>query len=874
MPQWLQTVLIVLAVLAALYLIAVLVQLVLAKILRRQAEPMRVSIEKAQREIADVSGKLEALAPIINGGPKEMPYGPLYDQARLLLKRGMANVNEVRSQLAAITAKDIPEQPWSAAFKLVPMSVEVVRRWQARRGVKTVSVHLTEVNDTLARIQQLQGDIATIPRREKEALLQLQKRAAEIAALIEGETRPRRPLTDERSVLREVSARLEQADKLLVSPEPSQSAVIVAYPLRTKAGEELQSLDKMVGVTIERRSEAEAALARSNARLDAFKSAIGEDEQAGFVRARFAAAADRLAERITMAQSLIREGEYESAVGGLAEVDKGITAQRDALAALNQERVRVAGLTDKASQKLSTVVGWINETPTRFERDVTGAVVPRLQELIAKLQALLPLEEIERMTSADEYDRQVEEAFTQADRANAAFVAARQRFEALSDKVNEASVRSLTSGAARVASELGQANRSYWGDLTPEAITSAADQLTDQWDAIRDQLEAIKESELSEVIERMEGLAATFGRVGDLHGQAVRALTQLDADKLQASTALNDDVMAKLLASVQQIAAESPSSAEQAARIHARVQELRVELQAPAPNYKDILASAEKLRKEAEAFVAGYRQQLQQVHGQLGLLKYRLEEVHSNLNRLRQDPRIDFVPLVEPVSERIQGWLAGFSAVATAPLDAARATLAAGEEVEREAAAQLSAAVAVGRAVNDRIGPTRMALAELNGTLSAAQAGLHDMADIGGERWGQPMLDSARALLAEALGRLERLEQPEQKFTPEGAQEAMAQIESLVKDTREKAATVHQDIARRVAEVRERRAQLTQALADGEAAAAANPALQDEWRLVRQQIAGLELRWKNATSYAEGLDAMTQAVQRAQRFVEAIAHHS
>ncbi|MCS6848729.1 MAG: hypothetical protein RMN52_13575 [Anaerolineae bacterium] len=868
MPEWLRTALIVLAVLAALYLIAVVVQIVLAKLLRRQAEPMHASIQKAKREVADVAGKLEAIAPAINGGPREMPFGPLYDQARLLLKRGMANVNEVREQLAAITARTIPEKPWSEAFKLVPMTTEIVRRWQTRRGVKTVSVHLTEVNDTLARIKQLQADIATIPQREKDALLQLQKRVAEAAAMLENETRPKRPLVEEHSLLKEVSARVEQVDKLLASPEPPQSAIIAAYLLRMRASEELQSLDKMIAAAVEQRTGAEAALAKSSEQLSAFKSSIAADEQAGYVRARFAAAAGQLAERIAAVRARVEQGDYELAMGALADVDKDLAMQRDALAALNQERERVAGLVTQAEQWLGTVRGWIAETPARFERDVAGAAANQLQTLVEQLRALIPLEEIERMAEAAELDRQVEDAFTRAGQANDAFVAARTRFEALVGKLNEENMQSLTASAVRVASELGGVNRNYWGDLTPEVVTAAAESAAAQWHAIRDRLGAIKESALSEVLAQLEGVAELFDRASALRDQATQALAQRDADKLRASTALNDDAMAKLLAGIAQIAAESPSLAELPARIQERVEVLRGELQTPAPDYRRICTDADQLRKEAEAFAANYRQQLQQVRGQLGLLKYRLEEAQGNLNRLREDPRIDFAALVEPASAAIREWLSGYEAAVAAPLDAAREALAAGEGVERDAIAQLSSATTIAKSIGDKLAPTKIALAELKGVLSSAQSGLHEMGNIGGERWGQTMLAPICERLDDMLDRLGRLEQPAQKFTPEGAQQAMAHIEAMVKEVREQATTAHADIARRVAEVRERRTQLSQALADGDALVAANPALEEEWRLVRQQVSGLELRWTNATSYAEGLDAMTQAIQRVQRFIE------
>ena len=39
---------------------------------------------------------------------------------------------------------------------------------------------------------------------------------------------------------------------------------------------------------------------------------------------------------------------------------------------------------------------------------------------------------------------------------------------------------------------------------------------------------------------------------------------------------------------------------------------------------------------------------------------------------------------------------------------------------------------------------------------------------------------------------------------------------------------------------------------------------------MRQTITQLEQRWMNASNYPEALDAMTQAVQRAERFAQEV----
>lgn len=870
MPQWLQTILIILAVLLAVYLIAVLAQVILAKALRRQAEPMRTSIQRAQQEVAAARDKLDNLTPMINGGTKELPFGPLYDQARLLLKRGMTSVNEVQNQLAAITAQEIPEEPLSSSLRLMPMSKEVAQRVSTRRGVKTVSVHLTEVNDTLARINQLQIDIEALPQREKEALLQLQKRSAEAVALIESESRPKRPMIEERDVLTEADALLAQANKLLADAKPPQAAVIIAYPLRLKAHEQFQTLDRMITAAADKRTNAEAALARSDEHLNALTAAIAADKTAGFARPQFTAQANGLAERIAATQNMVEQGDYDMALGALAELDKDSLAQQTALAALNAERLRVTTLADNASRRLSTVTQWVAETPERFDLDVTRAAAQQLQEASDQLRSLIPLEDVAVMAAAIDLDRQVEDTFTRASNVRDDFVASERRFDDLSKTLNDPSVQTLVSQTTGVASELSKANRSYWGELTPEAITASAGELAEQWQILRGQLTQVQESELVEVLGRMEGVQAMFDRASVLHGEAVKALTQLDADRLQATTALNDDVMVKLLADAQTIGAQSPSLAEQPALITARVEELRGELQAPAPDFKTINANALRLRREAEGYVADYQQRLQQVRGQLGLLRYRLSETRDNLSGLNEDARIDFVPITESANERVNAWLSGYEAAAVAPLEAAQAILSEGEAAERDAAAQLSEATAIAKSVNDRLPPIKTAIAELNGTLSSAQAGLRAMADVGGERWGQVMLDPAREPLTEALEQLAKLEQPPQKLSPEAAQAAAGRIESLVINARVQAMESHADIARRVAEVQEKRDELSRALSDGEAAAAADANLQDDWQLVRQQVAGLELRWTNATSYAEAVEALTQAVQRAQRFVQGV----
>lgn len=868
MPDWLSTLLLVLVILVALYLVAVIAQIILARLLRRQAEPMRRSIEVAQREIASARSKLDDLAPAINGGPKEMPFGPLYDQARLLLKRGMANVNEVQTRLARIVAEEIPEQPWSAALQLVPMTVEVAKRLKARRGVKTVTVHLTEVNDTLNRIQTLQTEIGALPAREQEAVLKLQHRAAEAAATIEAETRPKRPLTEERSTWKQASALVEQASALLADPNPSQPNVIVAYSLRTKANEHLLVLDKMLTDTTEQRTRAEAAVTQSSEALQSFQHVIAEDEKSGNIRSRFRRLADQLADWLAELRARVEQGEYEIAQGELAEFENDLVTQRSALDALNRERARVVGLANSADQQLHTLTRWIEEASPRFDLDEIGSAARQLQHHVEQLRRLIPLEAIEGMTAAAEHARQAETIFAQAGQAHERFIAARARLDEIGRTLNDESVTALESQAARLAEELRSAHHSYWGELTPDVLTAAADELTNAWQAIRPKLDAIKQSMLVEVLEQVEAAFARFDHANRWCQQAAQALMRRDADRLQATAALDHAALAGLLIEADRIGAESPSQAAPPQRFRVRAGALRAELRAPAPDYRHIHASAAQLHAEVEGFVAGYQQRVQQVRGQLGLLKYRLLELREGLGRLNDDPRIAFAASLDPLAHDVDAWLAGFDSAADAPLDAAQAALAAGEEVERAALTQLNTATQVQKQINEAIASLKTALAETNGILSAAQAGLHAMAEIGGERWGQTMLDPACEQLTEALEQLAKLDRPSPKLAPEAAQAAVTRLKAMTTTARERAAEAHADIARRVDEARDRRTRLSQALTEGEAIAAANAQWLEDWQLVRRQVSGLEQRWTNATSYAEAVEAMAQAIQRIQRFIE------
>jgi hypothetical protein len=872
MPQWLQTVLVIAAVLAAIYLLAVIAQIILANIFRRQAEPVRASIAEAQRDVGEVQSQLEALAPAINGGTKEMPFGPLYDQARDLLKKGQAGANELQQRVAALAAQQIPEQPAAAAFKLAPMTREVAQRAGERKGARTVLVQLTEVNDTLTRIKHIQEDITAIPVREKDALLQLQKHAAEAAVAIEAEARPKLPLAEARDALRQANAYLGEADKLLADEHPPQPAVIIAHPLRLKADQQLQAADTLVGEIKDKRTVAEAAIAKSDGQLTALRAIITEEEAAGLPRPQFKGNADQLDSRAGAVKAMIAQGEYDMAAGALADLDQGIVAQQGALDSLKQARAQAQAMLDNASHRLATVTQWINEAPQTFDLDVTCAASQQLQDTADRLRSLIPYEDVAVMNTAPDLDRQTEDVFRRATNVHTEFLAGQRRFDELSTTLNEYSVPAAASQARQVASELGKANRAYWGDIAPDQIMLAADDLTAGWQSVSPLLVKIKESELTDVLARMDEVQTAYVAVSDLHGAAVKSLTQLDADKLQASTALNDDVMTRLLDEAETIIQASPSLApiaeESVTRIaRGRVEQLRGELAAPAPDYAAINANAQRLRQELDEFVGGYQARLQETHAQLDAVTTSLKGALGDLDALQSDAALDFGAQSEPVRASATAWLAA-NAQVNSSLDAAQAALTEGQAIEREAAALFGQTDGLRKHIADKRAAAHAALAEVNGALSAAHAGLQTLADVGGERWGAAMLDGARQPLTEALESLAKLEHPapERKLTPDQMNDALARIESLTDAARQRANDTQAEIAQRAATIKQQQVALSHAYELADTVAKEHPERQTEWDGVRQGITQLEQRWMNASSYAEALEAMTQAVHKAEAF--------
>jgi hypothetical protein len=160
----------------------------------------------------------------------------------------------------------------------------------------------------------------------------------------------------------------------------------------------------------------------------------------------------------------------------------------------------------------------------------------------------------------------------------------------------------------------------------------------------------------------------------------------------------------------------------------------------------------------------------------------------------------------------------------------------------------------------------RTTLAELNGVMTSAQTGLSAMTNMGSARWGEALLDDARKPMIAAVERMAMLEQPAQRVSPESALGAMDEAEQLAHTARARADVHLGDIASRLGEVTDKRRALSQAFAVAESAALDDARLQDELRAVQVRVQELEMRIEAATSYAEALDALTQAVQHAQRF--------
>lgn len=865
MPEWLQTVLIVAAILLVAYLIAIAVQVILAQVLRRQNQPMRESLQRAQHDLASLRAQLEQLAPEINAGPSEMPFGPLYDQARDLLKKGLSSADDLQSRAAAVAGQQIGEQPLARSLLLVPVSREVTQRLAARTQVKTATVQLTEVNEALTRIRHIQSDIDALPAREKVVIDQLRSRAVQAGRAIDAETRAERPMSAERAALERANGLIDESTRLLADPKPAQTAVIVAYPLRVQAEEHLTEVDRAVTAVRDRRKEAELALEKATTQLGIHDRVISGDESAGLPRPAFRARSGDLRARLEAARAQIDRGDYDGATRDLTALSQDIEAQRMALARVTRARETVAGLAVVADERATTVEQWAAQAPAPVDPDVTRGALQQLRDIAERLHSLAPAEDADAMEAAADLGRQADEVFARASRVHEDAVAGQRRHAELTRTLNDAGVASMVATARQVAAELSQAHPSYWRELTPGAINAAADDLAQQWQALSPSLAVIPESEMPEVLARAEGVQATYARTGDLHAQAIRALTQVDADRLQADTALNDTMVGRLLDEADAIGQSSPAFAEPPRRIRARIEELRAEMAQPAPDYHTINANALRLRREAETFVADHEQRLQHVLSHLGEIGATIRQDAASLQALADETHIDFGAEVTPLAQRARAWLSRYDGAAV-PLDVAQAALSEGEAIARDADAVVGECQAVRDALNEQQAAGRAALDDLDAWLAQARADLDALAGVGAKRWGPDMLAYPASMAAELRAELERIERGPGKLAPAQARGAVDALARSVSRARERAAHAQADVANNVAEISRRRAQLTQACVRAEALAREHPEFRPEWEALRGRIAVLEGRAAEASSYGEALDALTQAVQRTEAF--------
>lgn len=866
MPDWMQTLLIVAAVLAAIYLIVVLSEVISVVALRREYQPTQRSIERAQQDVRDARKRIDQLAPFIDSGTKEAPFGALYTQARDLLRRANESVREAQRQLDIATRNSIPEQPLARSFLLAPVAKEISQRLNLRRGAKTAAVQLTAFNDTFDRIGQIQADIKALPQKEKEALNFVRQRSVDASAVIEAEARPKLPLTAERDKLRQVNGYITQMGSLLADNTPTEAAVAAAHGLRMRADEQLQWLDAAIkNVTGERVNLLDLYTAAGD-ELAKYQDKIAEEAGAGMTRNRFAESVANMRTRLDEIKALMEAGDYGSAKGALDEHRIDFVDAQSRLTQVQQLRENILAMDAKAQGRIATLKQWVNETPVRFDLDLTRGMLFQLQGISDQLKALAPLEDLNAMSTAGMLDANIDDIFNRATITRHDFEQQRNKFDELATLANDESIAALVTQTKQVAGVLARVNIAYWGDLTPERMTEAADALRAQWDAEKDGLATIKESALPAVLARIQPIRERYNAAGAMHADAVKALTAADADKLQADTGLSDDVIAKLLNDANAIGHGSPSLGETPALLLARASELRAALQTPAPLYKDIAANAQQLRSDAQAFITEHASRQQQAQSDLDALHVRVMGLRARLAQLNDDPRIDFASWTTPVMQRMDAWTGRRDGWQSMPLDDLMLTLRDSEALVGEAEKVLSDAAQVSRQLSERSEGMRTTLAELNGVMTSAQTGLSAMTNMGSARWGEALLDDARKPMIAAVERMAMLEQPAQRVSPESALGAMDEAEQLAHTARARADVHLGDIASRLGEVTDKRRALSQAFAVAESAALDDARLQDELRAVQVRVQELEMRIEAATSYAEALDALTQAVQHAQRF--------
>ena len=866
MPDWMQTLLAVAVTLALIYLIAVLIEVIAVLVLRREYQPMQRSIERAQNDVRDARKRIDQLAPFIDSGAKEPPFDALYAQARDLLRRANESVREAQRQLEAATRNAIPEQPLARSFLIAPIAQEITQRMNLRRGARTAAVQLTAFNETFDRIGQIQADIKALPKKEQEALNRVRQRSVDASAGIDAEARPKLPLAAERDKLRQVNGYIAQMGSLLADSAPTEAAVVAAHGLRVRAEEQLQWLEVAMKRVAGERAALNDALAVAGDDLAQHQDKLAAEASAGMTRNRFIESVAHLQSWLAEIKALAGAGNYGGAKGALEDFQMGFADAQSRHAQVQQARENILTLDAKAQARIATLKQWMNETPARFDLDLTRGMLLQFEGITDQLKALAPSEDLEAMNTAGALDAGIDDLFNRATVARHDFEQQRNQFDEIAAVVNDESVPAMAAQTRRVAGELAQVNAVYWGDLAPDRVEQAADVLVAQWEAECKGLVKIEEGELPAVLARLKPIREQYNAVGAMHADAVMALTAVDADKLQAHTGLHDDVIEKLLGDANEIGLGSPSLAQTPVMLLARAGELRQALQTPAPQFKDIATGAQQLRNDARAFIAGYNQQQQEARASLGAMHERMAGLRARLAALRDDACIDFGSWTAPVLRQIDAWMSRREVVQSAPLDAMQGTMREGDAIIADAGRVLDDAAQMSRRLSERSDAFRTVLAELNGVMSSAQVGLSAMSDMGSARWGEAMLDDARKPMIAAIERMAMLEQPAVRLSPEAALATMAEAEWLAQAARSHADARLAEISSRLSAVNDKRRALSQAIAVAQDATQGNACLLQEIHDLQARVQELQLHSAAARSYAEALDALMQAVQHAQRF--------
>lgn len=867
MLDWMQSLLTVGIVLVAIYLVIALIEVIVVQMLRHEYQPVQRSIERAQQDVRDAHKRIDQLVPFVESGTKELPFGALYAQARDLLHRANESVREAQRQLDAATRQAIPEQPLARSLLILPVAQEIVQRISLRRGAKTAAVQLTAFNETFDRIGQIQTDIRALPAKEKDALNGVRQRSVDVTAGLDAEVRPKLSLTSERDKLRQVNGYITQMGNLLADNAPTEAAVVAAHGLRLRAEEQLQALHAAVQRVAGERATLIETLGSVDDDLASHQAQIETEAAAGMTRAHFLEDIARLQARCAETRALVDAGDYASARSALDDLKLSLADAQGRHAQVRQARENILSIDAKAQGRIATLQQWMSETPVRFDLDLLRGMLHQLEGASAQLKSLAPTEDVAALGGAGAIDAGIDDLFNRATMTRHDFEQQRSRFDEVASVVNDESVPAMAAQAQRVAGELAQVNTTYWGDLTPDRIHAAASALVAQWEAERNHISTIKESEMPAVLARLQPIREQYNVAGGLHADALRVLTSIDADKLQAQTGLQDDVIESVLGEADAIGRNSPSLAQTPAQLLARAAELRRQLQTPMPYYKDIAAGAQQLRNDTQAFIASHNKQQQAARASLDAMHERMVGLRARLAALHDAVTIDYAGWTAPILLRMDEWMGRHDTLQTLPLDALQDAARAGDAIIADAERRLDDAAQLSRLLAERGDTLRMALAELNGVMTSAQAGLSAMSDLGSARWGEAMLDDVRKPMIAALERMAMLEQPQQRLVPEAALAALEEAERDVQQARVHADADLAEISSRLDAVADKRSTLAQALAVAEGAAPADVQLHQDLQDVAARVQQLQRRSAEATSYAEALDALTQAAQHAKRLI-------